>query len=179
MISSGSLRMGRAAEYLVVADLLLSGFEAFPSDQGLPFDVVVEVYGTLKRIQVKATTKVFENDKNAGVYRFEMRSSSRSKERNPIHRIWSTDYYAFVALDKKKIAYFYMDELFCGSRLIEEYDDPIPKLPMAIELKTKDIQYTHLSKTGNKLDIKGRFIEDHSSFKDMLDRYDRDIQNAL
>lgn len=178
MITSNSLRLGRAAEYLVLADLLLSGYEAFTSDQGLPFDIVVEDHGTLKRLQVKSTAKIFENDKNAGVYRFELRSS-RTKERNAYYRVWANDYYAFVALDTKKIAYFGIEELYSGEKLLEEYDDPIPKLPMAIELKTRDINYSHRSKAGKSLDIKGRFIEDYSKFSDVWIRETKRLEDAL
>jgi hypothetical protein len=49
------LAAGTAAEHLVCADLLLSGYRAFLSDQNCPYDVAVEVDGRLIRIQVKST----------------------------------------------------------------------------------------------------------------------------
>ena len=35
------LELGKAAEHLVVADLILSGYRAYLTEQGLPYDVVV------------------------------------------------------------------------------------------------------------------------------------------
>jgi hypothetical protein len=49
------LQIGKAGEYLVCADLILKGFIAFPSEQGLQYDVVVDIKGKLIRIQVKTT----------------------------------------------------------------------------------------------------------------------------
>jgi hypothetical protein len=34
--------MGKAAEHLVCADLLMKGYNAFLSAQGLPYDVVID-----------------------------------------------------------------------------------------------------------------------------------------
>lgn len=49
------LEVGKAAEHLVVADLILSGYRAYLSDQGLPYDVVIDASGVLLRLQVKST----------------------------------------------------------------------------------------------------------------------------
>lgn len=39
---SRELQIGKAGEHLVCCDLLTHGFNAFLSDQGLPFDVVTD-----------------------------------------------------------------------------------------------------------------------------------------
>ena len=39
---SSELQTGKEGEYLVCADLILKGLIAFPSEQGLPYDVVVD-----------------------------------------------------------------------------------------------------------------------------------------
>lgn len=49
------LELGKAAEHLVVADLILSGYRAYLTEQGLPYDVVLDLEGNLYRIQVKAS----------------------------------------------------------------------------------------------------------------------------
>ena len=36
------LQIGKAGEYLVCADLILRGFVAYPSEQGLPYDIVLD-----------------------------------------------------------------------------------------------------------------------------------------
>jgi len=52
------LQAGKAGEYLVCADLIVKGYVAFPSEQGLPFDVVLDVEGRLLRVQVKTTRRL-------------------------------------------------------------------------------------------------------------------------
>ena len=37
---SNMLQIGKAGEYLVCADLILKGYIAFLSEQGLPYDVI-------------------------------------------------------------------------------------------------------------------------------------------
>ena len=49
------LQAGKVGEYLVCADLILKGYVAFPSEQGLPFDVVLSANNRLYKIQVKTT----------------------------------------------------------------------------------------------------------------------------
>ncbi len=51
---ASALEIGKAAEHLVVADLTLQGYRAFLTDQGLPYDVIVDIGGRLIRMQVKA-----------------------------------------------------------------------------------------------------------------------------
>ena len=54
---SKQLQIGKAGEYLVCADLIMKGFIAFPSEQGLPYDVLLDNGDKLLRVQVKTTEK--------------------------------------------------------------------------------------------------------------------------
>ena len=54
---SKQLQIGKAGEYLVCADLILKGFIAFPSEQGLPYDVLLDTGEKLLRVQVKTTER--------------------------------------------------------------------------------------------------------------------------
>ena len=56
MRTSKELQTGKAGEYLVCADLILKGFVAFPSEQGLPYDVLLDTGEKIIRIQVKTTS---------------------------------------------------------------------------------------------------------------------------
>ena len=49
------LQIGKAGEYLVCADLITQGFIAYPSEQGLKYDVVVDTGKKLYKIQVTTT----------------------------------------------------------------------------------------------------------------------------
>ena len=58
MAVSKELNMGRAGEYLVLADLLLKGYQCFDSGQGANYDLIMEnLDGKLIKIQVKTTEK--------------------------------------------------------------------------------------------------------------------------
>ena len=52
---SNMLQIGKAGEYLVCADLILKGYIAFLSEQGLPYDVLLDNGNKLVKIQVKTT----------------------------------------------------------------------------------------------------------------------------
>jgi hypothetical protein len=53
-----SIEIGQAAEHLVVADLILSGYRASMVEAGLPYDVLLEEAARLYRVQVKTCTAV-------------------------------------------------------------------------------------------------------------------------
>jgi hypothetical protein len=101
------LDVGKAAEHLVCADLLLAGRCAYLSDQGLPYDVVVDVDGRLIRLQVKATmapTNINASGRHARLcYSF----SARRRGKNGWKRLSCADcdIIALVALDLRVVAY--------------------------------------------------------------------------
>lgn len=100
------LQCGKAGEYLVCADLILAGFVAFPSEQGLPFDVVVEVAGRLARIQVKTTRTVRtipqRKEHHAG-YLFNVKRAGKNGAKT--YTPGAVDLFALVALDSREIGY--------------------------------------------------------------------------
>jgi len=105
--SSSALEIGKAAEHLVCADLILHGFRCYLSDQGLPYDVVVDLDGNLIRIQVKATC--FPRDVNSQgraeriAYSFPVRRRGKSQKGRLSTK--ECDIVALVALDIQAIAY--------------------------------------------------------------------------
>lgn len=112
-----AMDIGKAAEHLVCADLLLSGYQAFLSDQGLPYDLLVDVGGRLIRVQVKAT----QSARNANmkgraanmVYVFNVRT--RGSRYNPKRENLSEkhcDLVALVATDIRTVAYMHLSEVY-------------------------------------------------------------------
>lgn len=97
---------GKAGEYLVCADLILKGFVAYPSEQGLPYDVVLDANGRLYKIQVKATRthkQTPQRVSNINTYSFNVKR--RGKFNRSEHTTETCDLFAFVALDEKQIGY--------------------------------------------------------------------------
>lgn len=153
-----ALELGKAAEHLVVADLILGGYRAFLTDQGLPYDVVVDLQGRLVRIQVKACC--FSKNINA-------------KGRNPrIAYSWSVrqrgkggygprlsnsmcDLVALVALDIKAIAYLPIELCGITLQLIAPGD----------VLKTKFTKGSQWARTIAEFPFSEAISGDHSNYK--------------
>jgi len=104
MRTSNELQTGKAGEYLVCADLILKGFVAFPSEQGLPYDVLLDTGERLLRVQVKTTSGVRsipQRNKESKAYIFSIKL--HGKRRNKINN--DCDLFALVCLDTMKIGY--------------------------------------------------------------------------
>jgi hypothetical protein len=101
------LQCGKAGEYLVCADLILAGHVAFPSEQGLPFDVIAEACGRLIRVQVKTTRTVRRMAGRKGNhhpgYLFHIKRSGKGGKKT--YAPGAVDLFALVALDSKEIGY--------------------------------------------------------------------------
>lgn len=99
------LQAGKAGEYLVCADLILKGYVAFPSEQGLSFDVVL-VGEKLYKLQVKTTRQpqaVPQRKVRTDKYLFHVRRCGKGGRRS--YNKEEVDIFALVALDTKTIGY--------------------------------------------------------------------------
>lgn len=127
MALSKELQLGKAGEHMVCSDLILQGYSAFLADQGLPYDVLIDKNGKLKRIQVKSTSKLSSWTKSKNVYRFGTRRAKGGKARVTKAEV---DYYAFVALDIKKVAYIPISEMISKTGFVIQ----------TIDLREKDYE---------------------------------------
>ena len=112
MKSMDQLQIGKAGEYLVCADLILKGFIAFPSEQGLPFDVVLSTNDRLYKIQVKTTRGLMpvpQRTKRTDKYLFYVKRCGKGGTKE--YRYKDVDIFALVALDTKMIGYVTPDEV--------------------------------------------------------------------
>jgi len=107
------MAVGKAAEHLVCADLLLSGYRAFLSDEGLPYDVLVETGERIMRVQVKATRQPRNanakgrNPNNVYVFNVRCRGNRGRQRLSNDH----CDIVALVALDTRQVAYLAVGEV--------------------------------------------------------------------
>lgn len=107
MKNINDLQIGKAGEYMVCADLILSGFVAFLSEQGLSFDVVMNYNGKLLKIQVKTTRQTRNTPQrktDIPVYIFNIGRNGKGNKRK-YYESNQVDLFALVALDTKTIAY--------------------------------------------------------------------------
>lgn len=109
---SKQLQIGKAGEYLVCADLILKGFIAFPSEQGLPYDVLLDTGEKLLKVQVKTTEKarlVQQRNNPIPAYVFSIkRAGANGKTRYEEKEI---DLFALVCLDTMQIGYLTNKEM--------------------------------------------------------------------
>jgi len=107
MIGISDLQIGKAAEYLVCADLILKGYIAYPSEQGLPYDIVLDNGSRLIKVQVKATRrckKIANSPEQNPFYVFAIGRNGKNQSRVK-YETNDVDVFAVVALDTYEIGY--------------------------------------------------------------------------
>lgn len=106
MRTSKELQIGKAGEYIVCADLILKGFVAFPSEQGLPYDVLLDTGTRIFRVQVKTTTGprvVPQRACESRAYIFNVKRTGRGNTKRYTNA--DIDLFALVSLDTRKVGY--------------------------------------------------------------------------
>jgi hypothetical protein len=127
------LAAGKAGEYLVCADLILRGHVAFPSEQGLPYDVVADIGGGLLKIQVKTTRTtrpVPQRASQIAAYLFHIKRCGKGGKKTYLDS--DADIFALVALDTRCVAYLRASDakrtmIFRSPALRGKYKDEIDR----------------------------------------------------
>ena len=105
---SKELNIGRAGQFLTVADLLMRNVQAYLTDEGVNYDVVADVDGRLIRLQVKTTQKMRVLRQSANpIYFFNIRRAGKNGKRE--YEIGEFDGFALVALDIREVFYLIFD----------------------------------------------------------------------
>ena len=157
MTLSRELQLGKAAEHLVCGDLILQGFNAFLADQGLPYDIIVDTENGFKTIQVKSKLRKskFDPIDRGLIYRFNIKHSKHGNNRVDHRKV---DYFAFIALDNKKIAYIPV------SYLLNKNGEII----VGIEFKDRNEVYEPCSRKPRQFRY-SKYIDDNSTFPEQCD----------
>ena len=158
---SNELQIGKAGEHLVCVDLILQGYNAFLADQGLPYDVLIDIEGKIKKIAVKSTLKLRSYEthilkrkgKAENIYRFGTRRGKGGKIRAGEKDV---DYYAFVALDIRKIAYIPIKDMIAKTGTIKQ----------TMDFKTRNIKYKGRVYSTGKIRYPewGKYLENYDKF---------------
>lgn len=151
------LQAGKAGEYLVCADLILKGYIAYPSEQGLHYDIVVDDHGKLIRVQVKTTRKpkaIPQRKEYVPAYRFNIRRMGKNGRRSYTCR--DVDMFALVALDTKSIGYISesqtkqtMDFRLKDYEGLYSDEKNIERREEVIRLRDSGMTYTEIGNTMN------------------------------
>lgn len=106
MENINDMQIGKAGEYLVCADLISKGYIAYLSEQGLSYDVVLDISDRLVKVQVKTTRQYKQTPQrvnNNKTYAFNIKRCG--KKNGKFRDKSSCDIFALVALDEKQIGY--------------------------------------------------------------------------
>lgn len=109
---SHELQIGKAGEYLVCADLIIKGFVAYPSEQGLPYDIVLDNGKKMLRVQVKTCEKprkMLQRVNDIPAYQFSIKKHGKGNKQ--IYGSDEVDIFALVALDVRKVGYVLGEEM--------------------------------------------------------------------
>ena len=112
MRTSNELQVGKAGEYLVCVDLILKGFVSFLSEQGLPYDVLLDTGLKLLKVQVKTTNaprKVPQRNKDSFAYIFNIKRAGKGGKARYTNK--EIDLFALVCLDTMQVGYLLADEM--------------------------------------------------------------------
>ena len=156
MVQITDMQAGKAGEYLVCYDLILKGLIAYPSEQGLPYDVVVDCHGGLLKIQVKTARKPNAHPQHkckAPTCRFIIKRTTYRKDRRGLggklpYSNHDFDILALVNLEHSEIAYIPFSQIKSGVNLRSAkyrgtYHDEL--------LKDRSAQFVELRKAGKSL----------------------------
>ena len=111
MDTLNDLQVGKIGEHLVCADLIMKGHIAFPTEQGLSFDVMLVANNKLYKIQVKTTRQIQavpQRKLRTDKYIFHIRRCGKGGRRSYLKN--EVDIFAMVALDTKTIGYLKASE---------------------------------------------------------------------
>ncbi len=164
---SNELQIGKAGEYMVCADLILKGFVSFLSEQGLPYDVLLDTGDRLLKVQVKTTVKpraVPQRNKESFAYIFNIKRAGKGgKTRYTNNEI---DLFALVCLDTMSVGYLLADKMpetlniRIDSLRGSYYDeDGIATYKKAILLKESHTQTEIADKLGKHVSVINRMFK--------------------
>jgi len=104
---SKELQIGKAGEYLTCADIIINGMICFPSEQGLPYDLIIDTGNKLLKCQVKTTLgprRIPQREKENYAYIFNIKRHGNSKNIKIYHNN-EVDVFALCCLDTKQVGY--------------------------------------------------------------------------
>ena len=112
MGKSNEMQIGKAGEYIVCADVIMKGLIAYPSEQGLPYDVVIDNGTRLLKCQVKTTSaprRIPQRSKESFAYIFNVKRHGKGNVKR--YTPDDVDLFALVELENRTVAYVKNEEM--------------------------------------------------------------------
>jgi len=105
-MKSKDLEIGLAGEYIACADLLIKGLTAYPTEQGLPYDLVIDNGKRLLKCQVKTTSKpriIPQRNTETKAYIFNIKRHGKNNKTRYTKN--DVDVFALVELETRSVVY--------------------------------------------------------------------------
>lgn len=109
---SNELQIGKAGEYLACVDIITKGLIGYLSEQGLPYDVVIDNGKKLLKCQVKTTLEprlIPQRNKNSYAYIFNIKR--HGKNNKVFYHKNEVDLFILVCLDTRKVGYILNEDM--------------------------------------------------------------------
>ena len=185
MRSSNELQIGKAGEYIVCANLIMRGFVAYLSEQGLPYDVLLDTGEKLLKVQVKTTSKarkIPQRAKSSFAYIFNVKRKGKNGKSR--YNDKEVDLFALVCLDTMKVGYLVTNDMPDTLNIRVDalrgsyYDeDGVATFAKASELKETHTQTEIAKKLGKHVAVINRMFKDgyepHSTKARYFSDFDR------
>ena len=174
-MNNNDLMIGVAGEHLACFDLITKGFTAFMTEQGLPYDLIADINGKLKKIQVKTTrthSATAQRKNHYPSYTFNIRKCGKGGRSS--YCGGDVDLFALVCVDTKQVGYVSahgmpstisvrVDE-FKGKYLNEMQEARTCKV---LELKSQGLTNTEIGRAiGMDKSVVGRVVNGESKKTD-------------
>ena len=119
-MESKQLTIGRAGEHLVMYDLLSHGYKCFLTDQGLNYDVVIDIGRRMLRLQVKTTQKpgCISHTYKTSTYLFHVRRAGKGGKR--FYAVDEFDGFALVTMDTRSVYYYPFHEQITRTLILRD-----------------------------------------------------------
>lgn len=162
IMSNNNLELGKCGEYYSIYEIIKQGKIAFLSDQGLPYDIIVDHNGYLLKGQVKSTIGHQNYGKSANCLRFGTRSGKGCQRRASSDLC---DFYAFVSINDKIVSFFHISEL--------ESKTNIGTVKQTIDLRSRHAGFVAKGNNARML-----IAEDYASFERVIEIHESISKNA-
>ena len=111
-MNSQGLQIGIAGEYIACADLLIKGLTAYPTEQGLPYDLIIDNGNKLLKCQVKTTSKPRKiSQRRTDTFAYIFNIKRHGKNNGTRYTKKDVDVFALVELEERTVIYIENEEM--------------------------------------------------------------------
>jgi len=119
-VESKEMNIGRAGEHLVMYDLLSRGYKCYMTEQGMNYDIVIDLDGRIVRLQTKTTKQpgCISKKYKTATYLFHVRRAGKSGKR--LYSVGEFEGFALVTMDTRSVYYYPFTEQIAKTLILRD-----------------------------------------------------------